>query len=211
METFIMDEWKFIFKVAIIGDSGVGKSSLVQRFTQGEVLQLDQAHSTESIDFSDFSVKTFQVEDETVKLHIWDNAGQGRLHSISPSFYLNADALILVYDVTRQPTFDYLLHWMTEMYDKGFYDEFNMLVLVGNKCDKVDKIIPTSYGELVANYNNMSHFLEISARDSENVAMLFNDVAAMLIWQKLRMSELRRRETKSFIGVGRLRKWLCCF
>ncbi|KAG7155642.1 Ras-related protein Rab-30-like [Homarus americanus] len=139
-----MEDYKFLFKVVLIGNAGVGKTCLVRRFTQ---------------------------------LQIWDTAGQERFRSITQSYYRSAHALILVYDISSQPTFDCLPDWLREIEQ---YASCKVLrVLVGNKTDREDRELPTHVGEEFAHRHNM-YFIETSAKEADNVEKLFIEIAKEL-------------------------------
>lgn len=105
-----MEDYKFLFKVVLIGNAGVGKTCLVRRFTQG--LFPPGQGATIGVDFM---IKTVEIDGEKIKLQIWDTAGQERFRSITQSYYRSAHALILVYDISSQPTFDCLPDWLREI------------------------------------------------------------------------------------------------
>uniref|UniRef100_A0AAQ5X6R6 RAB18A, member RAS oncogene family n=1 Tax=Amphiprion ocellaris TaxID=80972 RepID=A0AAQ5X6R6_AMPOC len=121
-------------KILIIGESGVGKSSLLLRFTD-DTFDPEQS-ATIGVDFK---VKTISVDGNKAKLAIWDTAGQERFRTLTPSYYRGAQGVILVYDVTRRETFTKLDNWLNEL---ETYCTRNDLVkmLVGNKIDKVSGI-----------------------------------------------------------------------
>jgi len=98
-----MEDYKFLFKIVLVGNAGVGKTCLVRRFTQG-VFPGGQG-ATIGVDFM---IKTLTVNGIRVKLQIWDTAGQERFRSITQSYYRSAHSLILVYDISSQPSFDAL-------------------------------------------------------------------------------------------------------
>jgi small GTP-binding protein len=137
-----MDDYKFLFKVVLVGNAGVGKTCLVRRFTQG--LFPPGQGATIGVDFM---IKTVDVDNEKVKvmgpltthfhtltlvlqLQIWDTAGQERFRSITQSYYRSAHALILVYDISCQPTFDCLPDWLREI--EEYASSKVLRVLVGN-------------------------------------------------------------------------------
>ncbi|CAG9820180.1 unnamed protein product [Phaedon cochleariae] len=170
-----MDDYKFLFKVVLVGNAGVGKTCLVRRFTQG--LFPPGQGATIGVDFM---IKTVEVGNEKVKLQIWDTAGQERFRSITQSYYRSAHALILVYDISCQPTFDCLTDWLREIEE---YASCKVLrVLVGNKIDREDREIPTHVGEEFAERHNM-YYLETSAKQSDNVERLFMQIAEDLMKQ----------------------------
>jgi len=167
-----MEDYKFLFKVVLIGNAGVGKTCLVRRFTQG--LFPPGQGATIGVDFM---IKTVDIDGERIKLQIWDTAGQERFRSITQSYYRSAHALILVYDVSSQPTFDCLPDWLREIEQ---YASCRVLrVLVGNKLDREDRELPTTVGEEFAHRHNM-YFLETSAKEADNVEKLFVQIAREL-------------------------------
>ncbi|XP_071512363.1 ras-related protein Rab-30 isoform X1 [Panulirus ornatus] len=167
-----MEDYKFLFKVVLIGNAGVGKTCLVRRFTQG--LFPPGQGATIGVDFM---IKTVEIEGEKIKLQIWDTAGQERFRSITQSYYRSAHALILVYDISSQPTFDCLPDWLREIEQ---YASCKVLrVLVGNKTDREDRELPTHVGEEFAHRHNM-YFIETSAKEADNVEKLFIEIAKEL-------------------------------
>nr|CAH7763643.1 unnamed protein product [Callosobruchus chinensis] len=172
-----MDDYKFLFKVVLVGNAGVGKTCLVRRFTQG--LFPPGQGATIGVDFM---IKTVEVGNEKVKLQIWDTAGQERFRSITQSYYRSAHALILVYDISCQPTFDCLPDWLREIEEYASSKvNFSFITLfVGNKIDREDREIPTHVGEEFAERHNM-YFLETSAKESDNVERLFMQIAEDLM------------------------------
>ena len=168
-----MEDYKFLFKVVLVGNAGVGKTCLVRRFTQG--LFPPGQGATIGVDFM---IKTVEVDNEKIKLQIWDTAGQERFRSITQSYYRSASALILVYDISCQPTFDCLPDWLREIQE---YANAKVLkILVGNKTDRDDREIPREVGEEFAKQHGM-YFLETSAKQADNVERLFYEIAAELI------------------------------
>lgn len=167
-----MEDYKFLFKVVLIGNAGVGKTCLVRRFTQG--LFPPGQGATIGVDFM---IKNVEVDGEKVKLQIWDTAGQERFRSITQSYYRSAHALILVYDVSCQPTFDCLPDWLREI--EQYASNKVLRVLVGNKIDRDDREIPRPIGEEFAQIHDM-YFLETSAKEADNVETLFMEIATRL-------------------------------
>lgn len=215
-----MEDYKFLFKVVLVGNAGVGKTCLVRRFTQG--LFPPGQGATIGVDFM---IKTVEVEGEKIKvsithqffyslkrfskmyfqLQIWDTAGQERFRSITQSYYRSAHALILVYDISCQPTFDCLPDWLREIQE---YASTKVLkILVGNKTDRDDREIPTVIGEEFAKQHDM-YFLETSAKEAENVERLFYEIAAELRDQArskdTSVSTQQRNNNSDSIGLSSL-------
>jgi len=125
-------DYDYLFKLLLIGDSGVGKSCLLLRFTDDTYN--DSYISTIGVDFK---IRTIEIEGKVIKLQIWDTAGQERFRTITSSYYRGAHGIIVVYDVTDQVTFNNVKQWMQEI-QRYACDTVNRL-LVGNKVDKVEK------------------------------------------------------------------------
>ncbi|VDO93759.1 unnamed protein product [Soboliphyme baturini] len=170
-----MEDYKYLFKVVLVGNAGVGKTCLVRKFTQGVF------NATQSATIGvDFMIKSMIVGNDKVKLQIWDTAGQERFRSITQSYYRSAHAIILVYDVASQPTFDFLPDWLAEI--EQYANQNVLKILVGNKCDKTEeREIPVAIGQEFAQRNGFDYFLETSALNSANVDVLFTEVAGRLI------------------------------
>lgn len=129
----------------------------------------------------DFMIKNVEINGEKIKLQIWDTAGQERFRTITQSYYRSANAIIIVYDVSNQPSFDRLPDWLREL--KQHINDKVVTILVGNKSDLVSsREIPYAIGEAFAARHNMK-FVETSAKESENVEKIFNEIAEPLLKQ----------------------------
>ncbi|KAI1732596.1 ras family domain-containing protein [Ditylenchus destructor] len=169
-----MEDYKYLFKVVLVGNAGVGKTCLVRKFTQG-IFPPGQS-ATIGVDFM---IKTVKVDDDKIKLQIWDTAGQERFRSITQSYYRSAHAIVLVYDVACQPSFDCLPEWLSEIEQYANRKVFKLLV--GNKVDKEDeREVPERVGQNFADSNGFDYFVETSALDATNVDALFQEVATRL-------------------------------
>ncbi|KAI3918344.1 hypothetical protein MKX01_041664 [Papaver californicum] len=165
------NEYDYLFKLLLIGDSSVGKSCLLLRFSDDSFVE---SHiSTIGVDFK---ISTLELEGKTVKLQIWDTAGQERFRTITSSYYRGAHGIIIVYDVTEKESFDNVKQWLSEI-DRYANDTVCKL-LVGNKCDLVEeKEVETETAKAFADKLGIS-FLETSAKDSINVEQIFLTMAA---------------------------------
>ncbi|EJT49887.1 putative Ras-related protein Rab-18 [Trichosporon asahii var. asahii CBS 2479] len=119
-------------KLLLIGNSSVGKSSLLLRFTDDDFLSEEETAATIGVDFK---VKSVEVDGRRYKLSIWDTAGQERFRTLTSSYYRGAQGVILVYDVTQRNTFDELIKWFREI--DTYCAEDVVKIIVGNKVDKV--------------------------------------------------------------------------
>eukprot|EP00096_Caligus_rogercresseyi_P010326 TRINITY_DN3719_c0_g1_i1.p1 TRINITY_DN3719_c0_g1~~TRINITY_DN3719_c0_g1_i1.p1 ORF type:complete len:243 (+),score=36.44 TRINITY_DN3719_c0_g1_i1:87-815(+) len=171
----LMEDYKYLFKVVLVGNAGVGKTCLVRQFTQGMFPPGQGA--TIGVDFM---IKTLEIQGEKIKLQIWDTAGQERFRSITQSYYRSAHALILVFDVSNQPTFDSCPEWLREI--EEYASPKVLKVLVGNKTDRDDREIPEEIGDDFAQRYSM-YYLETSAKSCDNVEKLFYEIAQELLQQ----------------------------
>uniref|UniRef100_A0A0A9Z827 Ras-related protein Rab-1A n=1 Tax=Lygus hesperus TaxID=30085 RepID=A0A0A9Z827_LYGHE len=125
-------DYDFLFKLLLIGDSGVGKSCLLLRFADD--LYSESYISTIGVDFK---IRTIQLDDKIIKLQIWDTAGQERFRTITSSYYRGAHGIIVVYDLTEAESFASLKNWLEEV-DRFACPNVSKLI-VGNKCDMTSK------------------------------------------------------------------------
>ncbi len=146
------DDYDMIFKVVLIGDSGVGKTNLLSRYLKNEF-----SFDSKTTVGVEFGAKRMVIDDVKVKVQIWDTAGQERFRSITNAYYKGAKGALLVYDVTRRDTFDNINKWVPELKQSG--DKDVTIILVGNKTDlESDRQISTEEGgkkaELYGNNRN---------------------------------------------------------
>jgi len=171
----------YLIKILLIGDSGVGKSCFLLRFTD----ELFTASFINTIGI-DFRVKTFELDGKRIKLQIWDTAGQERFRTITTSYYRGAMGILLVYDTTDEESFKNLHNWIQAI-DTNASENINK-VLIGNKCDKVkEKVINTERGKALAEKYELK-FFETSAKTGLKVEEAFlcitKDIRDRLIAEK---------------------------
>ncbi|CAG2102788.1 unnamed protein product [Medioppia subpectinata] len=169
-------EYDHLFKLLIIGDSGVGKSSLLLRFA-------DNTFSGSYITTIgvDFKIRTIEVDNEKVKLQIWDTAGQERFRTITSTYYRGTHGVIVVYDVTNGDTFANVKRWLHEI-DQNC-DVVNR-ILVGNKNDDPNrKVVVTEDAQRFADQMGIQLF-ETSAKENINVEDMFNAITRMVLRTK---------------------------
>ncbi|KAL7491056.1 hypothetical protein ACHAWT_000534 [Skeletonema menzelii] len=166
-------EYDYLFKLLLIGDSGVGKSSLLLRFADDTYTE--SYISTIGVDFK---IRTIELDGKTIKLQIWDTAGQERFRTITSSYYRGAHGIIVVYDVTDNESFNNVKQWLHEI-DRYACENVNKL-LVGNKCDLEGKrVVSTEQGKEFADGLGIE-FLETSAKTSTNVEQAFLTMASQI-------------------------------
>lgn len=174
-------------KVMLIGDSGVGKTCLLVRFKDGAFLS-GSFISTVGIDFRN---KVVDVDGTKVKLQIWDTAGQERFRSTTRAYYRDANALLLLYDVTNKASFDNIRAWLGEINEYAQDDV--VIMLLGNKCDSTaDRVIRSEDGERLAKEYSVA-FMETSAKTGMNV-----DLAFMAVARDLKMKKTRKPTEPKF-------------
>lgn len=161
------DEYDYLFKVVMIGDSGVGKSNLLTRFTRDEFKQ--DSKSTIGVEFG---TQTMQIDRKTIKAQIWDTAGQERYRAITSAYYRGAVGALLVYDITKKATFENIKEiWLEELRQNA--DETIVVALVGNKKDLSHiRDVSTEEGQEFARMNSLT-FIETSAqqRDGDKIKL----------------------------------------
>jgi Ras-related protein Rab-1A len=159
-----MSDYDYLFKLLLIGDSGVGKSSMLIRFT-------DDTYSEAFISTIgvDFKIKTIGLEGKIIKLQIWDTAGQERFRTITSSYYRGAHGIIIVFDLTDIDSFENVQQWLLEI---NRYSYKNICkILVGNKSDLFEKRM-VNEGQDYADSLNIP-YIETSAKTAYNIDSLF--------------------------------------
>ncbi|XP_047649696.1 ras-related protein Rab-12 isoform X1 [Phacochoerus africanus] len=184
----------FKLQVIIIGSRGVGKTSLMERFTDDTFCEA--CKSTVGVDFK---IKTVELRGKKIRLQIWDTAGQERFNSITSAYYRSAKGIILVYDITKKETFDDLPKWM-KMIDK-YASEDAELLLVGNKLDcETDREISRQQGEKFAQQITGMRFCEASAKDNFNVDEIFLKLVDDIL-KKMPLDLLRNELSNSILSL----------
>ena len=163
------EEYDYLFKVVLIGDSGVGKSNLLSRFTRNEF-----SLETKATIGVEFATRSVTISNKVIKAQIWDTAGQERYRAITSAYYRGAVGAMLVYAINSRDSFCNAERWLNELRDNA--DRNIMIMLVGNKSDlKHLREVPTEEAKDFAKKHNLS-FMETSALDSSNVEDAFKSV-----------------------------------
>jgi len=170
--------YAYLFKYIIIGDTGVGKSCLLLQFTDKRFQPVHDL--TIGVEFG---ARLINIDQNQIKLQIWDTAGQESFRSITRSYYRDAAGALLVYDITRRESFNHLNRWLEEARQNG---NPNMtIMLIGNKSDlEHRRAVSTKEGEAFAQENGLV-FLETSAKSATNVETAFIKTAEN-IYEKIK-------------------------
>eukprot|EP00010_Vexillifera_abyssalis_P009062 CAMPEP_0201546936 /NCGR_PEP_ID=MMETSP0173_2-20130828/3313_1 /ASSEMBLY_ACC=CAM_ASM_000268 /TAXON_ID=218659 /ORGANISM="Vexillifera sp., Strain DIVA3 564/2" /LENGTH=221 /DNA_ID=CAMNT_0047955779 /DNA_START=22 /DNA_END=687 /DNA_ORIENTATION=+ len=170
--------YDYLIKLLLIGDSGVGKSCLLLRFSDDSFTP--SFITTIGIDFK---IRTIELDGKKIKLQIWDTAGQERFRTITTAYYRGAMGILLVYDVTDEKTFANIRNWIRNI-EQHATENVNKM-LIGNKCDMEDKKdVDAARGQALADEYDIK-FLETSAKTNHNVDLAFitlaKDIKARII------------------------------
>ncbi|XP_076472878.1 ras-related protein Rab-35-like [Babylonia areolata] len=199
-------EYDHLFKLLIIGDSGVGKSSLLLRFA-------DNVFSGTYITTIgvDFKIRTIEVRGERVKLQIWDTAGQERFRTITSTYYRGTHGVVVVYDVTSGESFANVRRWLHEIDNNC--DVVNR-ILVGNKNDDPDrKVVLTEDAQTFAQQMGIQLF-ETSAKENINVEEMFLAITTQVLQTKKEQQKKASEQPAATISLSDKRggggKKKCC-
>ncbi|XP_075889948.1 ras-related protein Rab-26 [Nelusetta ayraudi] len=191
------------FKVMLVGDSGVGKTCLLVRFKDGAFLA-GSFISTVGIDFRN---KVMNIDAVKVKLQIWDTAGQERFRSVTHAYYRDANALLLLYDVTNKASFDNIRAWLTEIHEYAQQDV--VVMLLGNKADSThNRVVRREEGEKLAKEFGVP-FMETSAKSGLNVELSFTAVAKELKHRTMKEPDEPKFQLKEYVDKE-MRTVGCC-
>ena len=173
-----MNPSTFSYKVVLLGDSSVGKSSVAIRFSKNEFSEFQESTIGAAFLTNTINDRKSINPNDKVRFEIWDTAGQERYHSLAPMYYRGAKAAMVVYDITSEVSFEKAKEWVNELQQSA--NENMIISLVGNKTDieylrKVEKDKAIEY----ANQNDLV-FLETSAKSGDNITEAFNRIADRL-------------------------------
>ncbi|XP_028912749.1 ras-related protein Rab-37 isoform X1 [Ornithorhynchus anatinus] len=193
------------FTVMLLGDSGVGKTCFLIQFKDGAFLS-GTFIATVGIDFRN---KVVTVDGVKVKLQIWDTAGQERFRSVTHAYYRDAQALLLLYDITNRASFDNIRAWLTEIYE--FAQKDVVIMLLGNKADvSGERVIRSEDGELLAREFGVP-FMETSAKTGMNVELAFLAIAKELQHRAGRREDEPTFQIRDYVESQKKRPGCCAF
>ena len=164
------DDYEQLYKIIIIGDSGVGKSNILGRYLNKEF-----KHDTKSTVGVEFGSKQLKVEGVNIKLQIWDTAGEERYRAITSAYYKGSKGCFIVYDITSEVSFENVEKWYEEI-RKSAEKEISV-ILVGNKCDlENERKVSIEMGQNKAKNLNCP-FFETSALNNTNIVTVFQNIS----------------------------------
>ena len=188
-------QYDCLFKILLVGNSSVGKSSLFLRFVDD--VWNDVFVPTIGVDFK---IKTLKINEKNVKLQIWDTAGQERFRTIISSYYKGAQGILLVFDVTEKESFESLNNWLIEIEKNA--NKNVIKILIGNKNDLEDKrVISFSQAKDFADSNGLK-YVETSAKTNNNVTEAFSEIGKELMDASSKDKEFFANENKKTISIS---------
>ena len=194
MTSSIEQKYDFLFKILLVGNSSVGKSSLFLRFVDD--VWNDVFVPTIGVDFK---IKTLKINEKNVKLQIWDTAGQERFRTIISSYYKGAQGILLVFDVTEKESFESLNNWLIEIEKNA--NKNVVKILIGNKNDLEEKrVISFSQAKDFADSNGLK-YVETSAKLNNNVTEAFSEIGKELM-EASKDKEFFGNENKKTITIS---------
>ena len=165
-------------KLVLLGESAVGKTALSLRFAEEQFNEFQQFRETQPTIGVAFLTKTVSLDDKKIKFEIWDTAGQERFHSIAPLYYRGAQAAIVVYDITKEDTFERAKTWVKELQQQASSNI--VIALAGNKSDlAINRWVQYDEASAFAEENNLL-FMETSAKTGLNADNIFLEIAKKL-------------------------------
>ena len=194
------NKYEYIFKIILIGSSSVGKSSILQRYIQKV---FNESYScTIGVDFF---MKSLDIGDKSIKMQLWDTAGTEKFRSITTGYYRGANAAFIVFDLTSKQSFECLNEWIENYYKYSDPNSEKNVVLIGNKCDLVDRreITQEEIDKFIKDNNIM--YYETSAKTGQNIDECFYFIAEKLV-KEFENKENEEEKRTNLINNDNLKK-----
>jgi Ras-related protein Rab-11A len=167
------DNYDYIYKIVLVGDSGVGKTNLLLRYLKNKFDQNSKA--TVGVEFGS---KNITIDNSIVKAQVWDTAGQERYRSITSAYYKGSHGALVVYDVTKIESFNNIDKWISDL--RNNTNEKLVIMLIGNKVDlDKERTVKSEEGQEKSNENEVA-YIETSALDSRNVEKAFESIVTKI-------------------------------
>ena len=167
------DNYDYIYKIVLIGDSGVGKTNLFLRYLKNKF-----DYNSKATVGVEFGSKNIKIDDTIIKAQIWDTAGQERYRSITSAYYKGSHGALVVYDVTKTESFNNVDKWISDL--RNNTDAKLVIMLIGNKIDlEKERTVKPEEGQEKSNENEVV-YIETSALDSRNVEKAFEDIVTKI-------------------------------
>jgi len=181
------------YKIVIIGESMVGKTSILLRYIKGKFIKVEER----TINTNCFK-KTISINNLIFEINIWDTAGEEKYHAMAPIFYRGADGAVITFDFTRKETFEKAQKWFEEL--NQFSENNPKIILVGNKHDLDNKCITTDEARnLAKKYNAI--FLSVSALTGENVNEIFTSLTYEIYQNKIKINKNQNKIKNKNINI----------
>ncbi len=194
--------YDYIFKIILVGESGVGKSSLLMKYIDNTFEE-----TTQSTIGVDFKVKTLIIDEKVIKLQIWDTAGQERYHAILGSYFRGAEGIFIVYDIANKESFDKIPYWLDQIHlntDDLKRGKRPIQYLIGNKDDKVDdREVAFNIAIKFAAEKNLM-VAETSAKSGKHIEECFTKIATLIRNRRTRritMLENQKNASTTYSGM----------
>ncbi len=204
------DEYDYLFKLIIVGDTNVGKTNIMSKYIK------DQFNITSKSTIGvEFGTKILEIDNKKVKAQIWDTAGQERYKSITSAYYKGAKGAFIVYDITNKSTFESVDKWIKDLNSYG--DKNLTMLLIGNKSDlEVKRIINKEEGEEKAKSFELG-FIETSAYNGDNIDQAFDIMLKEVLKRYIVENDVNNDEFEGGIGnnielvkKNEIKKKKCC-
>jgi len=187
-------DYDVLLKLVIVGESGVGKSCLLLRFSENAFRSSEIA--TIGVDFK---IKTIEMDDKIIKLQIWDTAGQERFATITSAYYRGSHGILIAYDVTRRESFDRVQKWVNQV--NVWAPDQTQILLIANKTDLPNRTVSVEEGQELAERLGCQ-IVETSAKDDVNVDLMFETIVKEILKTGICQSKPQGAEENAFKVVN---------
>jgi small GTP-binding protein len=196
------EEPKAIFRVVAIGDSSVGKTSIINRFLR-DTFDLEEPNTIGAM----YDSFTRTCNGKQVEIQLWDTAGQEQYRALGPVYFRSAAAALIVFDVTNEQSFSRLIDWLTSFRDVT--GDSTVSIIVGNKCDLPVRAVSTVEAKTWAR-NHGSAYIETSARTGQGIPLLFDELVSSILAVNTPATEVKESVMINSGGQKKAKSEGCC-